>query len=96
MEPLFADYDAAVALVRHAIREIFGLRWMMAPRLALRLDGRSAPLSGKEKIMLQGFAYDCGIARLYVFLSDQVIPLAQDMSQTSLAKTAHFATKFKV
>ncbi|WDI32653.1 rod shape-determining protein [Hyphococcus flavus] len=94
IEPLFTDYDLAAALVKHAIREIFEARWLMSPKVLLRICGRHSVLSGSEKQMLQRFAKDCGIARLYVFLEGETIPGNNEMNHSSLSKSAHFVTKF--
>ena len=83
-EPLFAEYDVAVALIQHALREVFKARWALSPKVVLQLANRQTQLSDGEKKMLQSLAKDCGIARLYVFLAGQCIPDVNEMRHAEL------------
>lgn len=89
LEPLLQNYEVECAIVQHALREVFRVRSFFSPRVALRLVGRSSPLSEQDECLLARFARDCGVAVLYVFLGYDEVPKAFRPTHKILARAAN-------
>ena len=95
LDPLFPELDLVEAIFKHAIREVFKARWILAPRVALKLAGRVTPLSASETKMLAQFASSCGLVMLYIFLDEQPLPAAANYSHKTLSAQANYTIKPK-
>ena len=97
-EPLFPEFDMAVAYFNHALNEIFNRRlFYFLPKVVLQLRERHSPLSFAEMQILRRFTKKCGLMKLYVFIDgDAFVSEDNKTSHAELCKMDHYVAQPKL